>query len=98
MRRQRLAAHSDGAGVDQDEGKDRRAWPGRNPGVHRAALDADIARLHAHGLAVVELEVALARQQDRVIERLGAVHEFLPACGELDAPPAIALPSPPIIL
>ena len=29
-----------------------------------------------HGLAIVELEVAFARQQDRVIDGFGAVHEF----------------------
>ena len=29
-----------------------------------------------HGLAVVEFEVAFALEQDRVVERLGAVHEF----------------------
>jgi hypothetical protein len=41
--------------------------------VHRAALHADVARLHRHRVAVVEFEVAFALEADRVVESLGAV-------------------------
>ena len=34
-----------------------------DPGMHRAALDDDIAGFQMRDLAAVELEVALARQQ-----------------------------------
>src|SRR5262249_30353358 len=83
-RRQALAGHLYRVRVDQDKGEDARLRPGRDPGVHRAALYADVAGFHAHGLAVVELEVAFALEQDRIVERLGAVHEFVPAGRKLD--------------
>jgi hypothetical protein len=75
VRRQLLTRHLDRVGVDQHKGEDRRHAAVIDPGMHRAALDADIARLHVDGLAVVELEVAFTRQEDRVIDRLGAVHK-----------------------
>src|SRR6516164_3673672 len=49
-------------------------------------------------LAAVELEVALARQQQRVVDGLGAVHEFGRAGGEFDDPNNRALPRADIIV
>ncbi len=66
--------------------------------MHRAALHADVARLHAHPLAVVELEIAFALQQDRVVQRLGAVHERGAARRELDDAAHITLPRADIIV
>ena len=65
---------TDRLGVNQDEGEDRRLRALGDPGVHRAALHADVARLHRHRAAVVEFEVAFAREADRVVEgsRCGA--------------------------
>jgi hypothetical protein len=41
---QLLPGHDGGVGIDQDEGEDARRRSGVDPGVHRAALDDDIAR------------------------------------------------------
>src|SRR5205814_7120299 len=38
--------------------------------------DDDIALVQVNQLAVVELEIAFTRQQDRIIDGFGAVHEF----------------------
>src|SRR6516162_2217224 len=56
--RQLFTALLDRLGVDQDEREDRRLRALGDPGVHRAALHADVARLHRHRAAVVEFEVA----------------------------------------
>jgi hypothetical protein len=44
VRPQLLARRSSGLGIDQDEGEHARGRPAVDPGVHRAALDDDIAR------------------------------------------------------
>ena len=69
-----------------------------DPGVHRAALHADVARLHRHRAAVVEFEVAFALEADRVVEGLGAVHELRPARCELDHPTHAALARADVIV
>ena len=63
-------------GVDQHEGE--HAWLRAivDPRVHGAALDDDIALGKVHGLTVVKFQVAFTGQQDRVIQRLCAVHEL----------------------
>jgi hypothetical protein len=63
MRPQLLARHCRGVRVDQDEGEHAWGRPVVDPGMHRAALDDDIAGFQMRDLAAVELEVALARQQ-----------------------------------
>src|ERR1700730_16769283 len=73
---QLLAGDGRRVGVDQDEGEDARSGSVVDPGVHCAALDDDVARLQMRHLAAVELEIALARQQQGIIDGLGAVHEF----------------------
>jgi len=60
MRAQILAAGFGRVGVDQDEGKHGRRRAVVDPGVHRAALHDDVARLHMHNLAAVEFEIAFA--------------------------------------
>jgi hypothetical protein len=82
MRAQLLARDFGRIGVDQDEGEHGRSRPVVDPGMHRAALHDDVAGLHVQDLAAVELEVAFARQQQRIIDGLGAVHEFGRARGE----------------
>ena len=42
-----------------------------DPGVHSASLDDDIAGFQMGHLTAVELEVALARQQQSIIDGLG---------------------------
>ena len=49
-------------------------------------------------LAAVELEVALARQQQGVIDGLGTVHEFGCAGGEFGDPDHRPLPCPDIVV
>src|SRR5712692_2997839 len=44
--------------------------------MHRATLHDDIASLQVGNLVAVELKIALARKQDRIVERFGPVHEF----------------------
>ena len=53
----------DRLGVDQDEGEDRGLRALGGPGVHRAALHADVARLHRLRAAVVKFELALPLRQ-----------------------------------
>jgi len=62
--------------VDQHESK--HAWlrAGVDRCVHGAALNDDVALSKMHRFAVVQLQVALTRQQDGVIKRLRAVHEL----------------------
>ena len=78
MGRQLFSALLDRLGVDQNEGEDRGLRAFGDPSVHRAALHADVARLHRHRAAVVEFEVAFALEADRLVEGLGAVHELAP--------------------
>src|SRR5262249_46649920 len=96
--RQLLSALLDRLGVDQDEGEDRGLRALGDPGVHRAALHTDVARLHRHRAAVVEFEVAFALEADRVVEGLGAVHELRPARCELDHPAHAALARADVIV
>jgi len=53
--------------------------------VHEYPAATDLARLHRHGAAVVEFEVAFALEADRVVEGLGAVHKLRPARCETSA-------------
>src|SRR6185312_6845009 len=76
VRAQRLAAGLGRLGVDEDEGEDAGRGAVVHPGMHRAALDHHVALFQMHRLAVIELKIAFAREDDRVIERLGGVHEF----------------------
>jgi hypothetical protein len=46
------ARRLDRLGIDQDEGEDAGRAAVVDSGVHRAALHADVARFHMHGLAV----------------------------------------------
>jgi hypothetical protein len=62
MRAEFLASDFGRISVDQDESENSRGRAVIHPGVHRAALDNDVARLHVHDLAAVELEVAFARE------------------------------------
>ena len=71
MGAQFLTRHGRGLGIDQDEGEHARTGPVVDPGVHRAALDDDIAWLQMRHLATVELEIAFARQQQSIIDGLG---------------------------
>src|SRR6516165_5979261 len=96
--RQLFSALLDRLGVDQDERKDGGLRALGDPGVHRAALHADVARLHRHRAAVVKFEVAFALEADRVVEGLGAVHELLPARCELDHPTHAALARADVIV
>src|SRR5271169_6443892 len=48
-----------GLRVDQDESGDRRNRAPIDPGVNRAALDHDVARLQMHGLTVFQFAVNL---------------------------------------
>ena len=66
MGAQLLARDRGRVGIDQDEGEDARCRSGVDPGVHRAALDDDIAWLQMRHLAAVELEIAFARQQQGI--------------------------------
>src|SRR5882672_586183 len=50
VRAQLLVSHSGGLGVDQDEGEDAGCGSVIDPGVHRAALDDDIAGLQMRHL------------------------------------------------
>lgn len=84
--------------VDQHEGKHGRLRADRRPSVHRATLHADVTGLHTHPLPVVELEIAFALQQDRVVQRLGAVHERGAPRRELDDAAHIALPRADVIV
>src|SRR5271166_6873119 len=60
MGAQLLAGDLGWIGVDQDEREHGRSRPVVDPGVHRAALHDDVARLHMHDLTAIELEIALA--------------------------------------
>ena len=71
MRAQFLARRRSPAGIDQDEGEHARGGPVVDPGVHSASLDDDIAGFQMGHLTAVELEVALARQQQSIIDGLG---------------------------
>ena len=64
---QLLAAHGGGVSIDQDEGEHARGRPVVDPGVHRAALDDDIAAFQVRHLTAVEFQVPLARQQRGLI-------------------------------
>jgi hypothetical protein len=71
MGAQFLTRHGRGLGIDQDEGEHARTGPVVDPGVHSASLDEDIAGFQMGHLTAVELEVALARQQQSIIDGLG---------------------------
>jgi len=58
MRRELPAADLDRVGVDQDEGEGAGRKAVVDPGVHRAALDDDVALFQVDGLAGFELQVA----------------------------------------
>jgi hypothetical protein len=53
---QLLSRHRSGICVNQDEGEDAGDWPVVDPGMHRAALDDDIAGLQMCDLTAVQLE------------------------------------------
>src|SRR5439155_24289360 len=61
MRPQLLARYGGRLGVDQDEGENAGCGSVIDPGVHRAALNDDIAGLQMRHLAAVEFEIAFAR-------------------------------------
>ena len=67
-----LACYGGRVRVDKNERKDARHRTVVDPGVHRAALNDDITGLQMHDLAAVELQVALSREQQCIIDRLGA--------------------------
>ena len=64
--------------VDQDERHHRRLIRAVAPGMVGAALDQDIAGFQHHVL-VVEQHGDLARENDRVVDRLGAMHARMAA-------------------
>ena len=84
--------------IDQDEGEHAGSRPIVDPGVHRAPLDDDIAGFQMRHLAAVEFEVALARQQQGIIDRLGPVHEFWRAGCEFGDADDRALPGADIVV
>src|SRR5437773_5430979 len=60
-------------GVDEDEGDPRRLRSAIDPGMVRAALHEDVARLQLDR-RIVHFHFNFAREDDRVVDRLGAVH------------------------
>jgi hypothetical protein len=98
MRAQLLARDFGRIGVDQDEGEHGRSRPVVDPGMHRAALHDDVAGLHVQDLAAVELEVAFTGKQQRIIDCLGAVHEFGRAGREFGDADHRALPRADVIV
>src|SRR6516164_384895 len=93
-----LACYSGRVRIDKNERKDARHRTVVDPGVHRAALNDDITGLQMHDLAAVELQIALSREQQCIIDRLGAMHEFWSAGREFGDPDNAALASTDLIV
>src|SRR5215469_13625292 len=73
--------------VDKHEGNRARRVRAIAPGMRRTALHGDIACLEQH-ILVIEHHGDLAFEDDRVIDRLGAMHQrvaptFAPKCCSL---------------